>query len=101
MRAHEAELRDAGVAALSVFGSAARDDAGAASDVDVLVRLHDAVRQSGFHYFGVLAALEQRLHDILDDIERIEQFTAGMNLGAFVAEGGCHLRRPIRPPYYQ
>jgi uncharacterized protein len=65
LRAHEAELRDAGVVALSVFGSVARDEAGAASDVDVLVRLQDAVRRSGFRYFGVLATLEQRLHDIL------------------------------------
>ncbi|HEY2621778.1 MAG TPA: nucleotidyltransferase domain-containing protein [Acetobacteraceae bacterium] len=48
LRAHEVELRDAGVAALSVFGSLARDDAGSASDIDALVRLH-----------------EQRLHDIL------------------------------------
>jgi predicted nucleotidyltransferase len=65
LRAHEAELRNAGVVALSVFGSVARDDAGAASDVDVLVRLDDAVRRSGFHYFGQLAALGEHLRDIL------------------------------------
>lgn len=51
--------------ALSVFGSVARDDAGDASDVDVLVRLDDAVRRSGFRYFGQLAALGERLRDIL------------------------------------
>lgn len=65
LRAHEAELRHAGVVALSVFGSVARDDAGAASDVDVLVRFDDAVRRSGFRYFGQLAALGEHLRDIL------------------------------------
>ncbi len=65
LRAHEAELRHAGVVALSVFGSVARDDAVAASDVDVLVRLDDAVRRSGFRYFGHLVALGEHLRDIL------------------------------------
>jgi uncharacterized protein len=65
LRAHEAELRSVGVLALSVSGSVARSDAGASSDVDVLVRLDDAVRDSGFHYFGQLATLGERLHDIL------------------------------------
>lgn len=35
LRAHEAELRAAGVAALYLFGSVARDEAGADSDVDL------------------------------------------------------------------
>ena len=65
LRAHEAEPRDAGVIAVSVFGSVARDDAGDASDVDVLVRLDDAVRHSGFRYFGRLAALGEHLRAIL------------------------------------
>ena len=65
LRAHEAELRSAGVVAFSVFGSVARDEASAASDADVLVRLDDAVRRSGFHYFGQLAALGDHLRDIL------------------------------------
>jgi predicted nucleotidyltransferase len=64
LRAHEAELRDAGVIAVSVFGSVARDDAGDASDVDVLVRLDDAVRHSGFRYFGRLATLAEHLRAI-------------------------------------
>jgi uncharacterized protein len=65
LRAHEAELRQAGVVALSVFGSVARGDAGDASDVDVLVRLEDAALRSGFRYFGRLATREHRLRDIL------------------------------------
>ncbi len=65
LRAHEAELRKEGVVALSVFGSVARDAAGDSSDVDVLVRLDDALRHSGFRYFGRLTALGERLRDIL------------------------------------
>lgn len=65
LRAHEAELRDAGVVALSLFGSVARDDAGEVSDVDVLVRLDDAVRHSGFRYFGRLSTLTEQLRGIL------------------------------------
>jgi hypothetical protein len=65
LRAHEAELRQAGVVALSVFGSVARGEATGTSDVDVLVQLDDAVRQSGFHYFGQLTTLNERLRDIL------------------------------------
>jgi hypothetical protein len=65
LRAHEAELRDAGVVALPVFGSVARDSAGDTSDVDVLVRLDDAIRRSGFRYFGQIEALGERLRDIL------------------------------------
>ena len=65
LRAHEAELRQAGVVALSVFGSVARGDAGDESGVDVVVRLEDALLRSGFRYFGQLATLETRLREIL------------------------------------
>jgi predicted nucleotidyltransferase len=36
LRAHEPELRAAGVVRLSLFGSTARNESGAASDVDLL-----------------------------------------------------------------
>jgi len=65
LRAHETELRSAGVRTLALFGSVARDDAGQTSDVDVLVHLDDAVRLSGFRYVGRLAALSERLRSIL------------------------------------
>ena len=39
IRAHVGELRALGVASLSLFGSVARDEARADSDVDVLVEL--------------------------------------------------------------
>jgi predicted nucleotidyltransferase len=36
LRSHELEIRAAGVTRLSLFGSAARNDAGPASDIDLL-----------------------------------------------------------------
>ncbi len=39
LRAHEPELKAAGMVRLSIFGSTARDDAGWFSDVDLLAAL--------------------------------------------------------------
>ena len=39
LRAHEAELRAAGIRRLSLFGSVARDEAGPESDVDLAAEL--------------------------------------------------------------
>jgi predicted nucleotidyltransferase len=41
LRAHETDLRQLGVAHASVFGSVARGEAGAESDIDVLVELDE------------------------------------------------------------
>jgi predicted nucleotidyltransferase len=65
LRAHEAELRSAGVQSLSLFGSTARGDAGPASDVDVAVRLSDDFARGGFEYIGRLEELRERLQEIL------------------------------------
>jgi len=65
LRAHEPELRQAGVLSLSVFGSVARGDFGAASDVDVVIRLSEEALQGGFEYFSRLDALRDRLEQIL------------------------------------
>ena len=65
LRSHEAELRAAGVLSLSLFGSAARDDAGPDSDVDIAVRLSENFSKGGLDYFGHLEELEQRLSQIL------------------------------------
>lgn len=61
LRAHEAELRVAGIRRLSVFGSVARGDAGPDSDVDLAAELEPAAR------IGLvgLAALERRLAGLL------------------------------------
>jgi uncharacterized protein len=65
LRAHEAELRRAGVQSLSLFGSAARGDAGRDSDVDIAVRLSDDFARGGFEYIGRLEGLRQRLRQIV------------------------------------
>jgi len=48
LRAHEAELRAAGVEALWLFGSFARDEAGEESDVDVFMDRDRAKRLTLF-----------------------------------------------------
>ena len=65
LRAHEAELRAAGVERLSIFGSVARGDATDASDIDVIIRLTPEASQGGFAYFGRLDTINQRLEEIL------------------------------------
>jgi predicted nucleotidyltransferase len=65
LRAHEPELRAAGVASLSVFGSVARGEERPDSDVDVVVRLSEEAARGGFAYFGRLEALSHRLREIL------------------------------------
>jgi len=65
LRAHEAELRDAGVEQLSIFGSVARREAGSGSDVDVVVRLTPKASKGGFAYFGRLDDLTRRLEELL------------------------------------
>lgn len=57
LRAHEVELRAAGIRHLSLFGSVARGDAGAGSDVDLLPepveksRLHARIQQERLDAF--------------------------------------------------
>jgi uncharacterized protein len=65
LRAHEAELKAAGVEKISIFGSSARENARESSDVDVVIRLSPESYESGFAYFGRLEALTQRLQEIL------------------------------------
>jgi predicted nucleotidyltransferase len=61
LKRHEAEFRSAGVGALSLFGSAARDEARDGSDVDLFF---DLERPRGFTLFDFVA-LQQRMQDIL------------------------------------
>ncbi len=61
LRAHEAELRHAGIRHLSLFGSVARGDADAGSDVDLAVVLDPKARIGLF----ALGALERRLAELL------------------------------------
>jgi len=70
LRAHEPELRAAGVASLSVFGSVARSQATVGSDVDVVVMLGRAAPRTGFAYFGRVDELVQRFQEILGSADR-------------------------------
>jgi len=65
LRAHESELKQAGVASLSLIGSIARGDDRPDSDVDVVVHLTEDARRGGFAYFGRLDRLRNRLEAIL------------------------------------
>src|SRR3954453_11674155 len=65
LRAHEQELKQAGVASLSLIGSVARGDDRPDSDVDVVVRLTDDARGGGFAYFGRIARLRGQIESIL------------------------------------
>ena len=65
LRAHEQELRAAGVTSLALFGSAARGEQREDSDVDVVVQLTEEARRGGFAYFGRIDTLSRRLAEIL------------------------------------
>ena len=61
LRAHELELRQAGIRRLSLFGSVARGDAESDSDVDLAAELDPEAHIGLF----ALGALERRLAELL------------------------------------
>ena len=61
LRAHEAELREAGIRRLSLFGSVARGEAAAGSDVDLAAEFDPDAAIGLF----ALGALERRLADLV------------------------------------
>ena len=61
LRAHEPELCTAGIRSLSVFGSVARGDAEAESDVDLAAELDPDAHMDLFR----LTALERRIAELL------------------------------------
>ena len=65
LRAHERDLRALGAASLSLFGSAARGQVRAESDIDIAVRLDAARTGDGFAYFGRLETLRAALERLL------------------------------------
>lgn len=62
LRPHEAELREAGITALYLFGSVARGDARADSDVDLMCDL-DSAKPIGLFAFS---GMQLRLQEVLD-----------------------------------
>ncbi|HKO14422.1 MAG TPA: nucleotidyltransferase family protein [Acidobacteriaceae bacterium] len=70
LRAHEQELRRCGVAHAAVFGSVARGESGAGSDIDVLVEL-DPTRPIGiFEYARVKLTIGELLGGAGDVVNR-------------------------------
>jgi uncharacterized protein len=61
LRAHQAELRRAGIRHLSLFGSVARGDAEESSDIDLAAELDPEARIGLF----ALGALERRLAELV------------------------------------
>jgi predicted nucleotidyltransferase len=83
LRAHAAELRGLGVAQLALFGSLARGEAGAGSDIDVLI---DVVPGRPFSLWA-LGEARVRLSEIL-----------GREVDLLIAQDlGPELRRRIAP----
>ena len=72
LRAHEAELRAAGIVRLSLFGSTARDEARSESDIDLLAVFDEARQLSLLDVIGI----ENRLADLLGrPVDLIEEGT--------------------------
>src|SRR4051794_21040795 len=69
LRAHEAQLKDAGIVRLSLFGSTARDDAGPDSEVDLLAVFDKTRRISLLDIAGMALDLSEMLGCKVDLIE--------------------------------
>lgn len=63
LKRHKAELNKLGIVRLSLFGSTAREEASARSDVDLAVRLTPARR--GFAHLERMDRIRERLSEIL------------------------------------
>jgi uncharacterized protein len=61
LRAHEADFRAAGVAALYLFGSTARDEAGPDSDVDLFMDVAAEQRMTFFDQLDIEALASAEL----------------------------------------
>jgi predicted nucleotidyltransferase len=72
LRAHEAELKAAGVGSLRIFGSVARDQAGPDSDVDLEAVFEGIPNMTLFD----LVRIERHLSDILErKVDLVEKGT--------------------------
>jgi predicted nucleotidyltransferase len=91
LKAHEQELRSAGVLSVSLFGSVARGEE-PAHDVDVAVRLGEGFSAPGLDYFRRLGEIEGRLSgilgckvDIVEEPARKKRFQAEIDRDRAVA----------------
>jgi hypothetical protein len=70
LRAHETDLRRLGVAHAAVFGSVARGEASAASDIDVLVDLDENRPMGIFEYARMKLYINELLESPSDVVNR-------------------------------
>jgi predicted nucleotidyltransferase len=70
LRAHESELRRMGVSHVAVFGSVARGEARAESDIDVLVELDEDRPMGIFEYARVKLYINEILNGAGDVVNR-------------------------------
>lgn len=66
LRAHEEEIKRAGVLSLRLFGSVARDEATPDSDVDLMARFDKARCRTLFDYAGIEGRLAELLNVHVD-----------------------------------
>ncbi len=70
IKAHEPELRAAGLTALALFGSTARNEQGADSDVDLMCDLDKKRPLSLLDFIGIQLQLEDITERKVDLVER-------------------------------
>lgn len=70
LRAHESDLRRLGVAHAAVFGSVARNEAGSASDIDVLIELDEGRPMGVFEYARLKLYIGELLQSTSDVVNR-------------------------------
>jgi hypothetical protein len=70
LRANEAMLRARGVVHAAIFGSVARGDAHASSDVDVLVELDPQARLGIYDYVRIKLDLADLMKEHVDMVDR-------------------------------
>jgi predicted nucleotidyltransferase len=89
LRDHEADLRARGVETVTLFGSLARGEATAASDVDLAVRPGPGFSRGGFDHFGKFEALREHLAALLGcDVDLVEEPAVRPGLRKAIAEEG-------------
>ena len=70
LRAHEADLRQRGVQHAALFGSVARGEATAASDIDIMVELDPAAPVGLFAYAGIKRYIAELFPERVDVVNR-------------------------------
>jgi len=63
---HADVIRDMGATALYLYGSTAREEAHAASDLDLFIDYDPASRFNAFDLIGIKQLLEEQLHTTVD-----------------------------------